>query len=460
MKRRIILGLLALICLPVASVQAQHWPSFRGPAASGVADRRSVPPTEWNVGESKNVLWKTSIPGIGHSSPIVWGEKVFITTAVSSDPKARLDLKYEGIKPADDSAPHSWQIYCLDKRSGRVLWTRAAYQGVPKTKRHPKASQANPTPVTDGRYVVALFGSEGIYVYDMSGNLRWKRDLGIFNPGAGGNADYSWGYSSSPVIYRGLVFVQCDGHAQSSIAAYRLKDGQRVWMVERSELPAWSTPTIYEGSGQAQLVTNSGKHIFSYDPLTGRELWRFADDKTYAKIPTPVAGHGLIYFTGGWPLGRPIYAIRATARGDISLAKNQESNAHVSWRVGNGGPLTTTPIIYGDSLYVCNDKGILSCYDAKSGELLYQVRIADTSVGFSASPVAAGGKLYLASEDGEVYVVKAGPKYELLATNAMDDGCMATPAIADGMIIIRTRSHIYGIGDESRQRQSQRATSR
>lgn len=449
-------GLLALLilCSVAGYAQSQHWPSFRGVAASGVASGRRLPPTEWNVHTAKNVLWKVSIPGFGHSSPIVWGEKIFVTTAVSFNPRSTFDPKNEGVKPADDQVLHSWRLYCLDKRTGRILWERTAHEGVPKTKRHVKASQANSTPVTDGKYVVALFGSEGIYAYDMSGNLQWKQDLGIFNPGLGGNAAYAWGHSSSPIIYRGMVFVQCDAHAQSFIAAYSLKNGRRIWMVQRGELPTWSTPTLYEGSDQSQLVTNSGKHILSYDPLTGRELWRFSDDNTYAKIPTPVAGRDMIYFTGGWPQGRPIYAIRAGARGDISLAKDQDSNTHVSWRVGSGGPLTTTPIVYGDYLYICNDKGVLTCYNAKTGERIYQVRIADKSTSFSASPVATGGRLYLASEDGEVYVVRAGPKYELLATNTMADVCMATPAISDGIIIIRTRSYVYGVAHTQRQRQS------
>ena len=248
------------------------------------------------------------------------------------------------------------------------------------------------------------------------------------------------------IIYKNLVIVQGDGHKQSFIAAYNLADGKQVWRVERGEITSWSTPTIYENSKRTELISNGGRYIRGYDPLTGRELWRFSDNDTEVKMQAPLVAHGLIFITGGYPAGRPMYAFRPGARGDVSLKKGEERNEFVAWQTGKGSPYTPTPIIYGDYLYVCADNGVFSAYNAKTGELIYQQRIPSS---FSASPVAADGKIYLPSEDGDVFVVKAGPKYELLATNPMGEALMATPAISDGLIIIRSQQYLYGIGLES-----------
>ena len=441
MTRALALGV--FLSFLAGHVQAQNWPGFRGTNASGIADG-THPPTTWNAEKAQNVLWKTGIPGLSHSSPIVWGNKVFVITAISSDPKSSFNAKDRGIDLANDDVKHTWRIYCLDKITGRIIWDKTAYEGVPRAKRHLKATQANSTPTTDGKYVVALFGSEGLNCYDVDGRLLWSKDLGVLNPGLWDDPSSSWGHASSPIIYRDLVIVQADGHAQSFIAAFDLKSGKQVWRVERGEITSWSTPTISSLGSRTELIANGGRYIRGYDPLTGKEIWRFADNDTQVKMQAPLVANGLIFVTGGYPPGRSMFAFKPGAAGDISLKAGQETNDFIAWSATKGSPYTPTPLVYGDLFYVCADNGVLSAYEAKTGVRVYQERLPSS---FSASPVAADGKLYLASEDGDVFVVKAGRKYELLATNSMGKALMATPALSDGVLILRAENYIFSIGE-------------
>ena len=444
MTQRLSISVLSLLILFFSTTSyAQNWPSFRGPNASGVAEG-SNPPTTWDVDKAENVIWKTPVPGLSHASPVVWGNHIFVITAISDDSDAGFIAKDRGIGLANDNAKHTWMIFALDKRDGRVLWSNKAYEGVPRAKRHVKATQANSTPVTDGRYVVALFGSEGLACYDTKGKLQWKQDLGVLNPGLWDDKNSSWGHSSSPIIYRDLVIVQADGHAQSFIAAYNLKDGKQAWRVERNEITSWSTPTLYQSKDRVDLIVNGGRYIRGYDPLTGKELWRFADNDTQVKMQAPLIANGLIYITGGYPPGRAMYAFRPGAVGDISLKSGEDKNGFLVWASSKGSPYTPTPLIYGDLLYVLADNGVLSAYVAQTAELVYQQRLPSS---FTASPVAADGRLYLASEDGDVFVVKAGRQYELLAKNTMGQPLMASPALSEGMLIIRGEKAIYALGD-------------
>ncbi len=429
--------------VPVKVLAPRNWPSFRGPNTSGVADGQ-FPPTAWNAEKGVNVLWKTPIPGFGHSSPVVWDDRVFITTAVSGDPKAkpRVGL-YGDVDSVNDKTTHTWQVYCLEKRAGKVLWEQTAYTGVPKVKRHMKASHANPTPAVDAKHVVACFGSEGLFCYGHAGKLLWKRDLGVLDSGWFYDPDYQWGFGSSPIIFRDRVIVQCDIGKNSFIAAYGLESGKELWLTPREEIPSWGTPSIVEGPMQVELITNATKFVRGYDPMTGKELWRLARNAEIT-VPTPVSGLGLIFVTSGYRPVQPIYAVRPGALGDISLKEGKESNDHIAWSKTKGGPYMTTPIVYGDYLYVCSNNGMLTCYEAKSGKQIYQKRLGGSG-GYTASPVAADGKLYLTSEEGEIRVVKAGPNFELLAVNPMGDICMSTPAIADGMIFVRTQQFLYGM---------------
>jgi len=433
----------AWLCV-VALAHAQNWPSFRGPGASGVVEGKA--PQMWDATKGVNIVWKTEIPGLAHSSPVIWGDHVYVTTAVSSDAKAvfRHGL-YGDVDPSPDVSKHSWRIYCLDKRSGKIIWKRVAHEGVPKTKRHPKSSQASSTPATDGKHVVAFFGSEGIYTYDADGKLLWKQDLGSLNAGWFYDPDYEWGIGSSPIIYKNLVIVQCDIQKNSFVAAYDLNDGHRVWLTPREEIPSWGTPTVYEGQPRAELITHATKFIRAYDPITGKELWRLSGNSEVT-TPTPFVAHNLIYITNGYRVIQPIYAIRAGGSGDITLKDGQESSDFIAWSKKRGGPYMSTPVVYGDHLYVCSTQGIIACYNAKTGERLYQQRLGEGGA-YTASPVAADGKVYFTSEDGDVFVVKAGPKYELLATNPIGEVCMASPAISEGMIFVRAEHHVFAIGE-------------
>jgi outer membrane protein assembly factor BamB len=435
------------ICLISRGALAQNWPQFRGPLASGVVEGR-VTPVQWDAEKSLNVRWKVPIPGLAHSSPVVWANKVFVTTAVSVNPKeeTRFGL-YGDVAPVKEESKHTWKVYCLDKLTGRILWERTAYEGVPKVKRHPKATHASSTPAVDGKYVVALFGSEGLYCYDLNGKLLWKQDLGVLDAGWFYDPDYQWEHASSPIIHKNLVILQADIQKDSFIAAYDIKTGKQVWKTLREEIPSWATPTVYEGKTRAELITNGTKAIRGYDLATGKELWRLTPNSEIT-TPTPFVAHDLIYVTSGYAPIQPIYAIRPGASGDITLKAGEESNQFIAWSKKRGGPYMPTPIVYGDLLYVCSNQGVMTAYNAKTGERVYQQRLADRGGAFTASMVASDGKIYLSSEDGEIFVVKAGPKHELLSVNQMGEVLMATPAISDGMLIVRGLKHLFAIAEK------------
>jgi outer membrane protein assembly factor BamB len=442
--KRIISICLCLISVSIA--HAQNWPSFRGPNASGVAEGKPTP-VSWDATKGTNILWKVPIPGLAHSSPVVWGDKVFATTAISSKGNEYFRHGLYGDVDSDkDTSKHTWKVYCLDKSTGKVVWERVAYDGVPKIKRHIKSTHANSTPATDGKYVVAFFGSEGLYCYDVKGKLVWKQDLGVLDSGWFYDPDYQWGMASSPIIYKNMVILQCDVQKGSFIAAYDIKDGKQLWKTPREEIPSWGTPTIYEGKSRVELITNATRAVRGYDPTTGKELWKLVGNPEVTAT-TPIAWNDLIYICNSYRPNQPIYAIRAGAVGDISLKNGATSSEHVAWSMQRGGTYMPTPIIYGDYLYTCANHGVMACYNAKTGERIYQQRIADKGGSFSASPVAADGKVYLSSEDGEIFVVKAGPKHELLATNPMGEVLMATPAISDGMIFVRGQHNLFAIAD-------------
>jgi outer membrane protein assembly factor BamB len=434
--------LASMLSVPAA---AQNWPSFRGPNASGVADGKSVP-IAWDAEKNQNILWKTPIPGLAHSSPVVWGARVFVTTAVSSDPKSvfRPGL-YGDVDSAADVSKHSWHVYCLDKATGKIVWDRVANEGAPRTKRHIKSSYASPTPATDGQHVVAFFGSEGLYCYDMAGKLLWKLDLGVLDSGWFYDPDYQWGMASSPVIYRNMVILQCDVQKDSFIAAFDINSGKRLWQTSRDEIPSWGSPTVYEGKSRTEVITNATRAVRGYDVMTGRELWKLTGNPEVTAT-TPVVANDLIYICNGYRPVQPIFAIKIGANGDISLKDGKETNDYVAWSKQRGGTYMPTPVVYGDYLYTLANQGVLTCYDAKSGERKYQKRLGEKGGSYSASPIAGDGKLYLASEDGQVLVVKAGPEYELLATNEMGEVMMATPAISDGVVIIRGQHSVFAIG--------------
>jgi outer membrane protein assembly factor BamB len=429
-----------IICIG-AVVSATDWPQFRGPNASGVAAGPSAPPVSWSVDPAKSIGWKTSLPGLAHSSPIVWGNRIYVTTAVAAEGKPSVvvgDSSKAGIEPAVDTGRHTWRLIALDKQSGKIVWDKAAYEGLPRMKRHVKASHASATPATDGRYVVALMGSEGLFAFDMNGNQKWRADLGVMDVGLVDDPTMQWGPASSPVIFEDMVIVQNDRHRDSFLAAFDIATGQEIWRSKHEDYPSWATPAVLRLNGRTQIVTNSGQYIRGFDAKSGKELWRLSDNRTQVKVPTPVIAGDLVVVTGGYPPGgRPIYAIRADGSGELT-------ERALAWKTDRGAPYTGTPLAYEGLLYALTDNGILSAYDPATGDRIYQQRIAG-GAGFSASPVAANGRLYLASEDGDVFVVKAGRTFELLGTNRMGEPLMATPAISGNALFIRTLTSLVAV---------------
>jgi outer membrane protein assembly factor BamB len=436
-------GLVALLA-SAGPAAAQNWPSFRGVDANGVAAAASKPPSVWDVATSQNVAWKVTVPGLAHSSPIVWGDRIYITTAVPSTAGTPTVVTgasdKAGIDSAKDMVPHTWRLIAFERATGKVAWDTAVHQGIPRLKRHVKASHASATPATDGRSIVALFGSEGLFCFDMAGNLKWRQDLGLMDVGLVDDPGYQWGPASSPTILDDLVIVQNDRHRESFVAAFDLATGKEVWRARHDEYPSWATPAVARGASRTEIVTNGGKYIRGLDPKTGREWWRLSDDLTQVKVPTPIVAGDTVIVTGGYPPGgRPIYAIRLGRSGTLDASA-------IAWQTDRGAPYTGTPLLYDGILYVCTDNGILSAYDPKTGRRIYQHRVGPGGAGFSASPVAADGRLYLTSEDGDIFVVRAGRTYELLATNHMGETLLATPAIAGNMLIVKTQTRLVGIG--------------
>ena len=436
---------LFLVTASLTVANAQNWPQFRGPGATGVVEGPARP-VKWDAATSQNVRWKTPIPGLSHASPVVWGDKVFVVSALSSGKDETRFGLYGDVKPVKDDPQHTYKVYALDKATGRILWERVAFEGIPKVKRHPKSSHAAATPVTDGKYLIVNFGSEGLYAYDLNGALLWQKDLGVLDAGWFYDVDYQWEYGSSPIIYKNMVIVQADIQKNSFIAAYDLKTGKELWKTPREELPSWGSPTVYEGKQRPELITVGPKAIRGYDPATGKELWHLGP-MSEITTPTPFVAHDLIFVTSGYTPIQPIYAIRPGGNGDLTLQEGKDSSEFIAWSKQRGGPYMPTPIVYGDLLYTCSNQGVLTAYNAKTGERVYQERLGGTGAAFTASPVASDGKIYLPSEDGDVFVVKAGPKYELLAKNPVGEVMMATPAISDGLLIVRTVTHLYAFGE-------------
>ena len=432
-----------------AKAARKIWPSFRGRAARGIAVGQNLP-EKWNAEKGEGVRWRTPIPGLGNSCPVVWNNKVFVTTAVSSAGITKLKIGLYGAgESANDRSKHSWRLYCLDHRTGRILWQRVAHEGVPPVSRHTKSSQANSTPATDGKHVVALFNSGGLFCYNMDGKLLWKQDFGVLNSGAFDVVDLQWGFGSSPIIYENMVIVQCDLQADSFLAAFEINSGKPVWRVPRDELPSWGTPTICETDSGPLLIVNATNFVRGYEARTGKLRWKLARN-AFITVPTPIVGHDLIFVTSGYRPIQPIYAIKLNAVGDISLDEKQDSNKHIAWSKSRGGPYLPTPILYGNYLYTLGNDGIFTCYEAKTGKQIYRKRCGNgAATSFTASPVAADGKIYVTAESGVVTAIKAGPEFEILSRHPIGEYCLSTPAIAGGRFLLRTQSHVIAIGAET-----------
>jgi outer membrane protein assembly factor BamB len=431
--------------LPKPSASKGSWPSFRGPQASGIAEQQNLP-ERWNGKTGENILWHTPIPGLAHSSPIVWGNRIFITSAVSSEPNAsfRPGLYGDGDASKDRSS-HRWMIYAVDKRTGKVVWERAAHQGEPLEKRHIKSTYANSTPATDGRIVVAWFGSQGVHAYDVNGRFLWKVELGRLDVGAYDIPTYEWGPASSPIIWNDLVIVQCDTQTDSFLLALDAASGKTIWKTDREEIPSWGTPTVVDTPAGPQLVTNASNFIRGYDPRTGKELWRLGRSSKIT-APTPIFADGVFVVVSGRGPERPIFVVRPNSRGDLTLPESKTDSEAIVWSKTGRGSYMPTPLVYNGILYVLGNNGLFDAYDLKSGAEIYRQRLPLVGSGFSASPVAADGKIYLSNEDGEILIVAAGQKFSHVGTNSMGELLMATPALSDGVMYVRSAASLFAIG--------------
>ena len=442
LKRSLLITGCLLLLLGSTSAQ-ERWPQFRGAQSTGVVEgvtEAAALPDKWSATE--NVVWKVDVPGVGWSSPIVWGDKIFITSVVSagaSEPPKK-GLYFGGERPISQEE-HRWMLYCLDFKTGKTLWERETFRGAPRTPHHLKNSYASETPVTDGERVYAYFGNLGLFAYDLNGKLLWKA---LNEPR---KTRFGWGTAASPVLYKDRLYIVNDNDEQSYLAAYDKKTGAQVWKVDREVGTNWATPYVWEHDGRAELVVPATKVTRSYS-LDGKPLWEFKGMSSIA-IPMPFAKFGLLYVTSGYvgDQNRPVYVIKPGATGDITLKPGETSNQFIAWYLPQGGPYNPSPIIYGDNYYTLYDRGFFTAHDARTGKEIYAKQRIDANIsGFTASPWAYNGKIFCLSEDGDTYVIQAGGDYKLLGKNSLDELCMATPAIARGSLVIRTASKLYRIG--------------
>jgi len=424
----------------------RQWPSYRGYHSCGVMDHANLP-EHWDGNTGENILWKFKVPGLGLSSPVIWGDKLFITTAVSEKDEQGLKTGMFGnVVSVDDSSEHAWIIYCIDKISGDLIWERTACRGIPQVKRHPKSSHANTSIATDGEHVVAFFGSEGLYCYDMEGNLIWEKDFGVLKSVFFTMESAEWEFASSPIIHAGAVIIQCDVFENSFVAAYEASTGKEIWKKERDEYPGWHTPNIYFDGDKCRVVVNGYKHRGGYDFATGEEIWRMSGGGDIP-IPTPVISGDLIYFNSAHGKESPIYAIHTSAAGDITLKEGETSNEYVRWSVPRGGSYLQTLLVYGEYLYNNGWNGTVTCYNTITGAEIWTHR-AGSGNSYTASPVASDGKIYIVDDKGMVNVLKAGPGYLLLAENPLGEESMVAPAITENIIFFRTVNNLIAVSGE------------
>ena len=441
--RFVLVFLLSFTCLSLHPqlIPERQWSSYRGYRSSGVLDNAGLPETF----TSSNLKWKAAIPGLGISSPVIWGDRLFITTAISASDKAGLKTGIYGDgMPVPDSSSHEWKVICLNKNTGKLIWEKTACTGIPKVKRHPKSSHANPSVATDGKYVVAFFGSEGLYCYDFDGKPVWNKNFGTLRAVAFDLPAAEWEFASSPVIYDGFVIVQCDVLKNSFLATFDVKTGREIWKVKRDDYPCWGTPNVYKNGSNTIIAVNGYKHRGGYDLKTGKEVWRMSGGGD-VPIPTPIVGEGIIYFNSAHGPSSPILAIKTGAAGDITLKQGETKNEFVAWSYPKGGSYIHSLLLYHDRLYNVNWNGTVQCYEPATGKLVYTAKLGKAK-SFIASPVASDGRIYIVDEEGTVYIIKDGDTFVLIQEFPLGEVCLTAPSITAGMIYFRTQKSLFAFG--------------
>ena len=426
---------LIVFLLTLTAFAADPWPQFRGPGSNGIADDPRLP-DRWS--DTENVKWKVDVPGVGWSSPIVWGGKIFLTSVIASDSKEepKKGLYFGGNRETPPADVHRFMVYAFDFATGKKLWEREVHKGVPSFSRHLKNSFASETPTTDGKLVYAYFGNVGLYAFDFAGKPAWKKEFPVRK------TRYGWGTAASPVLHNGRLYIVNDNDESSSLLALEASTGNKIWEVNREEKSNWATPFVWQNELRTEIVTPGTGKVRSYD-MDGKVLWEFGGMSSIA-IPTPFTRFGLLYITSGY-VGdqvRPVFVVKPGANGDISKDKEQ-----FAWQKPQAGPYNPSPLVYGDLYYTLLDRGFFTVHDAKNGDEIYpRQRIEATAGAFTSSPWAYNGKVFTLSEDGDTFVLAAGREYKLLGKNSLNEMCMATPAIYDGSLLIRTAGRLYRIG--------------
>lgn len=419
---------------------AKYWPQWRGPNHTGVAPHGD-PPREWS--ETKNIRWKVEIPGSGLATPIIWGDRVYIQSAIKMDKKATgsetpneqsdRGRSRRGRRASKPSHFYEFIVMALDRKTGKTVWRTTTSEAVPHEGHHPDGSFASASPVTDGEHLLAFFGSRGLYCLDMDGKVLWHSDLGYMTTRRG------FGEGSSPVLHGDTVVVNWDHEGDSFIAAFDKNTGRQRWKKARDEVTSWSTPIVVEHAGRAQVIVNATKRVRAYDLATGEVLWECAGQTTNT-IPSPVFGHGMVYAMSGFR-GNMVQAIRIQdARGDVT------GSSAVAWSYDQDTPYVPSPLLYDDFLYFLkHNRAILSCLDAKKGTGHFTRQRLEGIEGVYASPVGAAGRVYIAGRNGATVVLKKGPQFELLAVNSLDESFDASPAIVGRELYLRGQKHLYCI---------------
>lgn len=440
MKR--VASLAAVVFLSVCSyaAAAENWPQFRGPKAWGIpeVEPQGLPDT-WSA--TDNVLWKTDLPGRGWSSPVVWGNKVFLTTVVSlgETEAPKKGLYFGGERPKPSETPQQWKVYCLDLNSGKVLWDKMVHEGPPAGAIHIKNSYASETPVTDGKRLCCYFGNLGVFCFDLDGNELWSQRWTPHKTRLG------WGTAASPVLYKDRVYIVNDNDEESYLVCLDAATGDQIWRVERQEKSNWATPYIWENELRTEIITPGTGKCRAYD-LSGNLLYEFGG-MSGITIAQPYAKDGLLYVSSGYVMDKkkPLMALRAGASGDISLGDDETSNRYIAWCQKDGAPYNPTTLVYKGLLYVLLDRGFFACYDPRTGEMVYDKQRLPEGKGFTVSPWAYDDKIFCLNEDGKTFVIKAGREFEILGTHDLgeDDMCMASPAILGDKLLIRTSARLY-----------------
>jgi outer membrane protein assembly factor BamB len=443
------------------------WPQFRGPSGAGILSEGKLP-TSWSLKD--NVAWSVAVNGRGWSSPVAWNDTVFVTSAISpgafkapstgifgndyvaelskqglSDDEVLKRVVARDIELTSDTGEIRYMVYAFAASSGKPKWEREAHKGAPFGGRHRKNTYASETPATDGERLYVYFGNVGLFAYTLDGKAVWNTR---FDPQP---MYLDFGTAASPVVSEGRVFVVHDNEGRSFVAAVDAKTGKHLWQMERDikaqQGSGWSSPFLWKHAQRTELVVIGRQHAISYDPTTGKELWRLRG-LTGQSTPSPVAADGLLYLATGsqGESNRPVFAVRPGAVGDISLAKGEEQNTFVAWFHPRASAYTSSPLVYRGRMYVVNDNGILTVFDSQTGKEIYKARAGGSGNTFSASPWAADGKVYLLSEDGHTFVIEAGDKYVEVSKNSVDEMSFASPALAPNTIFLRTQTKLYRIG--------------